>query len=108
MNRRERKNKKRCLLKFGYFLYIGLCLFSIIWLRATVVHMEYEIGELDKHRADLTRERKMVVAQRANYLSSEKIEKLAYRNLGMTFSKRANVFYVNRTNTAGPLKASMR
>ena len=77
MSRRERKNKKRCLLKFGYFIYIGLCLFSIIWLRATVVHLEYEIGELDKHRADLTKESKMVVAQRANHFSSEKIEKVA-------------------------------
>jgi hypothetical protein len=72
------------------------------------VHLEYEIGELDKHRADLARERKMVVAQRANYFSSEKIEKVAHRNLGMTFSERVNVFYVNRTQMAGPLKASMR
>lgn len=108
MNRRERKNKKRCLLKFGYFLYIGLCLFSIIWLRATVSHLEYEIGELDKYRAELTRERKMVVAQRENYFSSEKVEKVAHKNLEMTFSDRVNVFYVNRTKTAVPVKASIR
>jgi len=108
MNRRMKGNKKRVVLKLSCILYIGLCLFSIIWLRATVVNLEYEIGELDKMRADLRRESKMVVAQRANFYSTGKIEKVALKRLGMTMPVRQNVFYVNRRVAAGPYRASMK
>jgi len=108
MNRRMKGNKKRVLLKLGLFLYMVFCLFSIIWLRATVVNLEYEIGKLDTMRADLQRERKMVVARRANFYSTEKIENVALRRLGMTMPDRQNVYYVNRSLAAGPYRASMK
>ena len=108
MNRRMKGNKKRIFVKLSCFLYIGFCLFSMIWLRATVVSLEYEIGEFDKMRADLMRERKMVVAQRANFYSSGKIEDVALKRLGMTMPVRQNVYYVNRRVAAGPYRASMK
>ena len=108
MNRRMKGNKKKVVLKLSCFLYIGLCLFSIIWLRATVVNLEYEIGDLDRMRADLLRESKMVVAQRANFYSTGKIEKVALKRLGMTMPVRQNVFYVNRSQGARPYRASMK
>lgn len=95
-------------MKLGCFVYIVLCLFSIIWLRATVVNLKYEIGELDKMRADLLRERKLVVAQRANHYSTGKIEKVALKRLGMTMPERQNVYYVNRRLVAGPYRTSMK
>jgi cell division protein FtsL len=108
MNRRMKGNKKRVVLKLSCFLYIVLCLFSIIWLRATVVNLEYEIGELDKMRADLRRESKMVVAQRANFYSTGKIENVALKRLGMTMPERQNVYFVKRRRVAGPYRASMK
>jgi cell division protein FtsL len=108
MNRRMKRNRKRSLLKCGYVIYIVLCLFSIIWLRATVVSLEYEIGELDRMRADLKREKKLVIAKRANVHSTEKIEKVALKRLGMTLPDRGNVFLVKRTRVAGPVKASLK
>ena len=108
MNRRMKGNKKKVVLKLSCFLYVGLCLFSIIWLRATVVNIEYEIGDLDRMRADLLRESKMVVAQRANFYSTGKIEKVALKRLGMTMPVRQNVFYVKRRVVAGPYRASMK
>jgi len=108
MNRRMKGNKKRVILKLTCFLYIGLCLFSMIWLRATVVNLEYEIGEFDKMRADLLRERKLVVAQRANFYSTGKIEDVALKRLGMTMPVRQNVYYVKRRLVAGPYRASMK
>jgi hypothetical protein len=101
-------NKKRVVLKLSCVLYIVLCLFSIIWLRATVVNLEYEIGDLDKMRADLLRARKMVVAQRANFYSTGKIENVALKRLGMTMPERQNVYYVKRRLVAGPYRASMK
>jgi len=108
MNRRIKGNKKRVILKLSCFLYIVLCLFSMIWLRATVVNLEYEIGDLDKMRADLLRERKMVVAERANFYSTGKIEKVALKRLGMIMPERQNVYYVKRMLVAGPFRASMK
>lgn len=108
MNRRMRSNKRRIVLKLSCGLYIVLCLFSIIWLRATVVNLKYEIGELDRMRADLVRERKMAVAQRANYYSTGKIEKTALKRLGMTMPERQNVYYVRRDLLAGPYRTSMK
>jgi hypothetical protein len=96
------------LVKFGFLLYFVLSLFAIIWLKAAVVNMKYELGELDKMKAELVRERKMAVAQRANFYSTEKIEKVALGRLGMTLPMRENVFYVKRTLVAGPYKASLK
>ena len=106
--RRTRNGNKKIFLKLGFCLYFVFCLFAIIWLKAAVVNLKYELGELDKMKADLVRERKMAVAQRANFYSTEKIEKVAMGRLGMTLPMRENVFYVKRTLAAGPYKASMK
>jgi cell division protein FtsL len=106
--RRTKNSKNKALVKFGFFLYIVLSLFTIIWLKAAVVNIKYELGELDKTKAELVRERKLVVAKRANFYSTERIEKVALNRLGMTMPMRENVFYVKRTPAAGPYKASMK
>ena len=106
--RRAKNSKKRNLLKLCFPLYFIVCLFAIIWLKAAVVNLEYELGEIDRTRAELGRERKMLVAQRASYYSTEKIEKVALKNLGMTLPVRENVYYVKRAPVAGLYKASMK
>lgn len=90
----------------AFFLYVGCSLFAIIWLRTAVVNLEYEIGELDKLRASLITERKMVVAERASVFSMEHVEKVAYKRLGMGQADRDNMFFVKRTASAGPYRAS--
>lgn len=104
----KNNNKKRFLLKFGVVFYLGFCLFSIIWLRASIVNLEYELGALDKMMADLIRERKMGAAQRASFYSTEKIENAAVKRLGMTLPERENVFFVKRAAEAAPFRASMK
>lgn len=96
------------MLKLCVPLYFIFCLFAIIWLKAAVINLEYELGDLSRMRAELGRERKMAVAQRASFYSTEKIEKVAMSRLGMTLPVRENVFYVKRTSVAGPYKASMK
>ncbi len=106
--RRAKKSRKGSLLKLCIPLYFICCLFAIIWLKAAVINLEYELGELDRTRAELKREGKLAVAQRASYYSTEKIEKVAMNSLGMTLPVRENVFYVKRTRAAGLYKASMK
>jgi cell division protein FtsL len=107
--RRIRNNRKKgALLKLGLFIYISFSLFATVCLRAAVLNLEYELGELDKLRAELKNERKIAVAQRASFYSTEKIEKLAIKRLGMTLPVRDNVYYVKRITVAGPLRASLK
>jgi cell division protein FtsL len=106
--RRAKNSRRRSVLKLCFPLYFICCLFAIIWLKAAVINLEYELGDLDRTRAELGRERKMAVAQRASFYSTEKIEKVAMNRLGMTLPVRENVFYVKRTRAAGPYKASMK
>ena len=106
-NNRIRNYKKRgALMKVGFVMYFAFCLFAIVWLRASVVNIEYELGDLETQRADLYRERKIVVAQRASLYSAEKIENVAIKRLGMSLPERENIFFVKRTTVAGAFKAS--
>ncbi len=110
MSGRRVKNSQKSgtLVKVGFFLYVCFCLFTIVSLRTAVFNLEYKLGELNKLKADLVRERKMVVAQSANFYSTRKIEDMAIKRLGMTMPERENVFFVRRTASAGPYRASMR
>ena len=106
-NNRIRNHKKRgALMKVGFAMYFAFSLFAIVWLRASVVNIEYELGDLESQRADLYRDRKIVVAQRASSYSSEKIENVAIKRLGMSLPERGNVFFVKRAASAGVYKAS--
>jgi cell division protein FtsL len=99
---------KGAFIKFGFVTYLCFCLFAIVWMRAAVVNLEYELGDLDGMRADLSNERKYVSAQRANIYSTEKIEKVALRRLNMKMPDRERVYYVKRSSAAVAFKASMR
>jgi cell division protein FtsL len=106
--RRVKTNKKnRVLLKLFFLFYLGFCLFATVWLRATVVNLEYELGELDKLRTELTRDKKMMVAQRASFYSSERIEKVATKRLGMSQAEREKIFFIKRARAAGPYRTSI-
>lgn len=107
--RRMRNNHNRGMFgKVGLFLYVGISLFAIIWLRAAVVNLEYEIGDLDRLRADLLNERKMVVAQRSRFLSMGNVETVAIRKLGMSNAERDKIFFVRRATAAVSHRASLK
>lgn len=109
ISRRMRNQKRRGpFLKVIFFAYFACCLFTMIWLRTSVVNLEYELGEYGNLRAELETKGEMAVAQRANNYSVEKIEKVALKRLGMTMPERENVFYVRRTSAARPVRASMK
>ena len=107
-SRLKHHKQKGAFMKYGFFLYLSFCLFAIVWMRATVVNLEYELGELDGMRADLSIERKQMSAQRARIYSTEKIEKVALRRLHMKMPDRQRVYFVKRASGAGPFRTSMK
>ena len=67
-----------------------------------MLNIEYELGELDMLKSDLIGERKMMVAKRASFYATEKIEKVATKRLGMIMPERHNVYFVKRSSTILP------
>ncbi|MEW6599623.1 MAG: hypothetical protein AB1499_01500 [Nitrospirota bacterium] len=107
--RRTRSPKKSgTIIKTAFFIYIVFSLLSIVWLKAAVVNLEYELGKLDRLRADLVSEREMAIVQRASFFSMGNVEKVALTRLGMTNPERDNIIFVTRTSAAGPRTASMK
>ncbi len=110
MTGRRMRNYRRkgSVSKVLFFLYIGICLFSIVWLRSTVVNLEYELGDLDRLRAELKSEREMIVASRASFFSMGNVEKVALKRLAMSYAGREKIYFVTRTAVAGPHRASIK
>ncbi|HBH60301.1 MAG TPA: hypothetical protein DDX85_00855 [Nitrospiraceae bacterium] len=106
--RTRNHNMTGTLIKAAFFIYICFSLLTIVWLKAAVVNLEYEIGKLDRLRADLGSEREIAVVQRANFFSMGNVEKVALKRLGMRNAERDNIFFVTRTSAAGPRTASMK
>ncbi|MBF0329116.1 MAG: hypothetical protein HQL10_08150 [Nitrospirae bacterium] len=57
-----------------------LSAFTIVWIRSTVVSLEYSINNLEKKKMQALKESKLLSAEKANLLSIEKLEKVASNN----------------------------
>ncbi|HXX80562.1 MAG TPA: hypothetical protein VEI46_03385 [Thermodesulfovibrionales bacterium] len=99
------KSTASCLVKPLFVVVLLGGIFAIVWLRSSILTMEYSIGELECKKMERLREAKMLLAERAMLLSMQKMEKTAVRSLGLVFPDRTRVVYV-RGAGQGPLKAS--
>ncbi len=110
MTARRARNQKKggAFIKAGFVIYLGFSLLAIVWLKAAVVNLEYELGKFDRLRGDLVSERERAVAQRANFYSMGNVENVALSRLGMSNPERDNIFFVTRTSAAGPRTASLK
>jgi cell division protein FtsL len=94
------------LIKPFFILLILFGIFGIIWLRSSIISMEYSISELENEKIDRLKDMKTLMAEEASLLSTQKVEKVAARNLGLTLADRTRVVYVKVGNN-GPSKASV-
>jgi cell division protein FtsL len=105
--RRIKRSKSWLLLKLGLLLYLVVGLFVLVWLRAKIVNMEYELAELNAEKLALLKEERYLLAERASLYSAKRVEDIATKRLGMDLPDRENIFYVKRTRQAGAYVASM-
>lgn len=87
-------------------MFIGV--FALIWLRTTVVNLEYELSQLGKQKIELERKERLVSAEKANFYSMKKIEEVAIEQLGMSLPKREKIFFVKKTTGAAPYRVSTK
>lgn len=107
----RRQNRLISMLKPLSIAILLMSIFSIVWLRSSVVSLEYSISSLEKKKAVLMRDRKMFVAEKASLLSIERLEKIAGNstvNSGFVFPDRVKVVYVKKTNNDEPYMASFK
>jgi len=105
MIKMAQKSMASCLLKPLFVIILLGGIFGIVWLRSSILTMEYTISELESKKMERLRQAKMLLAERAMLLSMQKVEKTAVRSLGLVFPDRTKVVYVKGA-AQGPLKAS--
>ncbi|TAN43261.1 MAG: hypothetical protein EPN22_10565 [Nitrospirae bacterium] len=84
---------------------VVLSAFTIVWIRSTVVSLEYSINSLEKKKMQALRESKMLAAEKANLLSIEKLEKVASNSF--VIPDRVKVVQVKQAGMKEPQKVAL-
>lgn len=69
-------------------------IFCLVWLRSSLLSMEYKISELENRKKQILRETKTMMADTAEFRSIQKVENHTAPNAGLVFPDRARVIYV--------------
>lgn len=88
------------------FLWVLLLMsiFSLVWLRSSIVSLEYHIGEMEMKRTEALKEKKTLAAELASLISIQQVEK---RKVALVFPDRQKVVYVKRDEGGIPYTASL-
>jgi hypothetical protein len=81
--------------------------FGVVYLRSSVMKLEYSIGELEKKKVDYLKERKMLLAQKTSMLSFEKLEASFGNRQGFVLPDRVKVIHVDKQKRYLPRKTSL-
>ncbi|MFO0752301.1 MAG: hypothetical protein U0411_03120 [Thermodesulfovibrionales bacterium] len=105
-----RYRKESFFVRFLRWTSVAALLFSffaIVWLRSSVVSLEYSLSRLEKKERDLAREKKTLVAERANLLYVGRLEAVAANGSGFVFPDRAKVVYVKKAPKKEPYAVAL-
>jgi len=81
--------------------------FSLVWLKSHVLNLEYNIGVLEKMKADHIKERRLLLAEKAGLQSLDRLEASATENSSFIFPDRVKVIHVKKQKGSLPRKASL-
>lgn len=87
---------------FGFLIGI----FLTVWLRSGVKTVEYNIALLDNQKTEILKERKAILAEKANFLSIQNLKDKKSRQVAFVFPDRTKVIYVKKDEKGVPYKAS--
>lgn len=83
-----------------------IAIFLIVWLRSGVRTVEYNIALLNDQRAEILKEKKALLAEKANFLSIENIKDKKNGKVAFVFPDRTKVIYVKKDDNFIPHRAS--
>ncbi len=85
-----------------------LGLFGLVFLRSNIVKLEYSLGELEKKKGHLLKERKMLFAEKTSQLSFARLESSPNGQDGFVLPDRLQVVHVSKEMTSLPHRASLK
>lgn len=91
-----RKSMLSYISKYLFFIFLICSIFAIVWLRSNIVALEYEISSLETKKAEKQRETRLLVAERAELLSFQRI-KLVTARQGFDYVDRTRILIVKRS-----------
>ncbi|MEW6067062.1 MAG: hypothetical protein AB1610_02015 [Nitrospirota bacterium] len=83
---------------FHSILIVSLLLgmFGMVYLRSGIVELEYHIGDLEKTKMDYLKERKMLLAEKTNLVSFERLEAFLSRSKELSLPDRVKVAHLTK------------
>jgi len=103
----RRKSVTSFLFRYSCIALLFAGLFSLVWLKSRVLNLEYNIGVLEKMKADHIKERRLLLAEKAGLQSLERLETTAMESSGFIFPDRVKVIHVKKQKGSLPHKASL-
>jgi hypothetical protein len=82
-------------------------IFTIVWLRSSVVSLEYTLSRLEKKGAELAGDRKTLLAERSNLLYVGRLENSSADGGGFSFPDRVKVVYVKKAKDREARKVAL-
>lgn len=104
--RGRKKSVLMFLAKPAALLLLLAMVFAVVWLRSSVVSLEYRLSHLEKKKTELMKDRKTLLAQRANLLYVGRLEQASAGSAGFTFPDRVKVVYVQERKDRRAFTAS--
>lgn len=102
-----RKSMLLYITKPLFVLFIFCSIFAIVWLRTSLVAIEYEISALETKKTALQKETRLLIAERAEHLSFQKV-KLITTKEGLSRADRTRVLIVKRASDAQKASYSLK
>ncbi len=102
-----RKSMLSYIVKPLFCIFLLCSVFAIVWLRSNLISIEYEISRLESEKIQKQRETRLLVAERAEILSFQKI-KLVTVKQGLDLVDRTRVLKVKRPTDAHRASYEMR
>ncbi|HEX9860317.1 MAG TPA: cell division protein FtsL [Nitrospirota bacterium] len=99
-----RYRKLRYIRRAGGLLFgIMVCSFLVlyVWQRVNVIRVGYEVEELKKEKAELSKSREMLNIEAATLTSPDRVERIATASLGMKVPEECQVVLVKRVGAGG-------
>jgi cell division protein FtsL len=100
----RRKNRALQVLRPLAMVVLLVMIFSLVWLRSTVVSLEYRLCQLEKKKIELAKDKKLLAAEKARLISAERLGQVASSEF--VFPDRVKVVAVVRNSDSGPYKVS--
>lgn len=104
----RKRNRFVALLKPLSVMLLLFLVFGVVWLRSSVVSLEYKLRKLEERKAELLRDKKVLVAEQANLLYIGRLQNASVDGTALTFPDRMKVVYVAKAQDKEALKASLK